>query len=290
MTSSRILAVALLSTVVGASNAAAQDSLENAKSLYASAAYEAALTMLARVDRSGPASEVQQYRAFCLIALGRLGEAEKAIASVVTENPSFVPSTDDVSPRIHDVFVRTRRELLPDIVKQLYQSGKTALEGKDRPSAIAAFDSLVRLIDASDADTRDALDEIRFLAAGFLDLARAQPAAAPTSSAIESSRAAPLKSAQTPLDITPPVAVRQTMPTWTPPDAYSSRVTFQGAVRVNISAQGSVEEAEIVRPVHPVYDRLLLKAAKDWVYQPARRGGVPTASEQVVEVQLKPRQ
>jgi TonB family protein len=67
-------------------------------------------------------------------------------------------------------------------------------------------------------------------------------------------------------------------------------VTFSGSVRVGISAAGRVESADIVQSVHPGYDRLLLQAARAWEYQAATSDGVPVASEQLVQVQLKPRQ
>ena len=86
------------------------------------------------------------------------------------------------------------------------------------------------------------------------------------------------------------MAIRQTMPPWTPTDNASRRTTYSGAIRVGISVTGQVERAEIVRSVHPMYDRLLLQAAKNWAYQPARRSGSAVPSEQVVEVQLKPNQ
>ena len=41
--------------------------------------------------------------------------------------------------------------------------------------------------------------------------------------------------------------------------------------------------------VHPAYDRLLLQAAREWTYQPARANGAAVPSEKVVQVVLKPR-
>jgi TonB family protein len=91
-------------------------------------------------------------------------------------------------------------------------------------------------------------------------------------------------------ETTPPVAIRQVMPQWVPSDAMSRQGLFTGAVRVSISAAGRVEAAAMERSIHPAYDRLLLQSARSWEYQPARRDGVPVPSEQLVQVQLKPRQ
>ena len=236
-------------------------------------------------------AEIQQYRAFCLIALGRLGEAEQAIESVVAANPRYVPGAMDVSPRIQEVFARTRKQLLPDIARQMYVDAKRALDRKDRDAAMVGFEGVVELIDGAGPETRESLDELRFLAAGFLDLSKALRAS--EAQKVESAAGPapiPAPPSAAPPDITLPVAIRQVMPAWIPADAASRQTIFTGAVRVSISAAGRVEAVEIVRPSHPGYDRLLLEAAKAWEYLPARRGGLAVPSEQVVEVQLKPHQ
>jgi tetratricopeptide (TPR) repeat protein len=275
------------------STARAQDSLQSAKDLYASAAYEDALKVLSRLQVSDPKPEVAQYRASCLIALGRTAEAEKAIASVVTANPSFVPDPAEVSPRLQELFARTRRQMVPEIARQVYLEGKVALDRKDRETAVAKFEAVVQLID-SGADASGSLSELRLLAAGFLDLSRAMSApAAPAATASPTERNSAASTANKPVkapEITPPVAIKQVMPAWFPSDNVSRQAEFFGSVRVLISATGKVESAEIVRPIHPAYDRLLLLAAKGWEYQPARSDGLAVSSEQLVQVQLKPRQ
>ena len=275
------------------SSAFAQDSLQSAKDLYASAAYEEALKVLSRLQVADPKPEVDQYRASCLIALGRTVEAEKAIQSVVTANPAFVPDPAEVSPRLRELFSRTRQQMIPEIARQMYVEAKVALDHKDRDAAVAKFEGVVRLIDSSGADAPGSLSELRLLAAGFLDLSRAMPAAAAAVAAPPTARNAPAPSATKPVkapEITPPIAIKQEMPAWFPSDNVSRQAAFSGTVRVLISAAGKVETAEIVRPVHPAYDRLLLQAARGWEYQPARSDGVAVSSEQLVQVQLKPRQ
>ena len=290
MTANRILICGAISVML-AGAASAQDSLQTAKDFYASAAYEDALNVLSRLPGSDAAAEAQQYRVFCLIALGRLAEAERAIESVVSANPRYVPSASDVSPRIQEVFARIRKQVLPGIARQTYAEAKRAFDGKDRDAAIAGFGNVVEIIDGAGAETRQSLDDLRLLAAGFLDLSKAlsPPRADPPAAPDNGAAAAPAPPAEVPLDITRPFAIRQVMPPWMPSDPASRLLVFTGAIRVRISASGRVESAEMARTVHPVYDRLLLQAAKDWVYEPARRGGVPIASEQLVEVQLKPR-
>ena len=282
----RIVLWVLLATLM-TGTASGQESLQTAKDLYASAAYEDALAVLGRLQRTDAPLEVNQYRAFCLIALGRVGEAERAIELVVSANPKYVPTAMDVSPRIQEVFTRTRNQLLPEIARQRYVEAKQALDRKDRDGAVTGFAAVVELIDGASPELREALDELRFLAAGFLDLTTAMRAAAPAAAA--STEPTPPAVRPRSIEITPPVALKQVMPPWVPTDS-ASRQVYSGAIRLAISAGGQVDSASIVRPTHPAYDRLLLQAAKSWEYQPARRDGVAVPSEQVVEIQLKPRQ
>lgn len=175
--------------------------------------------------------------------------------------------------------------ILPDVARDLYLSAKTALDRRDRGAAVREFDTLLTVIDSAAPAPGEPLAELRLLAAGFLDLARAvaEPPVEPAPTV-----AAPAPEAAAPITLTAPVALKQDMPKWMPADAMSRQRDFTGAVKVRISAAGIVETAEILTPVHPTYDRLLLQAAKGWLYQPARRNGAPVSSEQVIEVRLRP--
>jgi TonB family protein len=74
-----------------------------------------------------------------------------------------------------------------------------------------------------------------------------------------------------------------------PYDSASKAVEYKGAIKVTISAHGTVEAAEILSPTDRRYDRELLNAARGWTYQPATRNGIPIQSEKVVSVHLRPR-
>jgi hypothetical protein len=283
-------------TVAGSSLAYGQETLQQVKSLYASAAYEEALTIVSRMQTSGRKPEYEQYRVFCLVALGRTAEAEKVIASVVVENPSFVPDAGETSPRIQEMFLRVRRELVPEIAQRMYAEARAALNRKDK-EATEQFAALVQLIDsatrldAGEAGSESAepmLSELRLLAAGFLDLSRAMSDARPRTEADPPKPAPRPQVAASAPDVTSPVPVKQDLPLWVPPD-QGSRREFRGALRVFISEVGRVTGAELTQVIHPAYDRQLLLAAKSWEYQPALKNGLPVASEKVIEVVLKPR-
>src|SRR5438876_909326 len=114
-----LIAIAVLLVPV---RARAQDSVAAARDLYASAAYDEALVVLNRLDVSGrPVSdrlEVNQYRAFCLVALRRTEEAEKAIEAIVSDEPLYHPAGAEASPRLISAFATVRQRLLPAIVQQ----------------------------------------------------------------------------------------------------------------------------------------------------------------------------
>jgi hypothetical protein len=290
---------AACATVMGSSLAYGQEGLQQVKALYASAAYEDALSMVSRLQTTGRKLEFEQYRVYCLVALGRTAEAEKVIASVVVDHPTYVPDAGETSPRIHEMFLRIRRGLVPDIAQRMYLDARAAWNRKDTAAASSQFAAVVQLIDSAaqlddeggsgSEKVEPMLAELRLLASGFLDLSVAL-STTPTRTNAEAPKATVRERAPgaLPPDVTSPVPVKQELPLWVPTD-QASRHVFRGAIRVFISDAGLVTGAEISSPIHPAYDRQLLLAAKAWTYQPALKDGRPMASEKVIEVVLKPR-
>ena len=279
-------AIAIGLVLVFATAAAAQETLQQVKDLYASAAYEDALGVLSRLESPEQRLEIERYRVFCLIALDRTSEAETAIQRILTDDPLYSP--DEAAPRVVELFKRVKRDATPQLARALYSEGKSALDRKEKDAAVRKFEQLLQLTD--DPAVRDGVlvSELRLLAAGFLDLARANvPAETPGAVGTSGSPApaAPTVAAV----VTPPVPVRQELPRWLPYDSASKAVEYKGAIKVTISTEGKVEAAEIVSPTDRRYDRELLNAARSWVYQPATRNGVPIQSEKVVSVHLRPR-
>jgi TonB family protein len=83
------------------------------------------------------------------------------------------------------------------------------------------------------------------------------------------------------------VAIKQNMPRWNPPDAMA-RDASSGAIRVQIDATGRVTGATMARPIHPLFDVLMVDAAKGWRYRPATRDGEPIPWESVVTIRVEP--
>src|SRR5580704_18910119 len=155
---------------------AADDSLATARDLYAAAAYEDALAVLNRLGPAGVPGDgpaIGQYRAFCLLALGRVSEAEQAIETLIAAEPSYHPSDSDASPRIRSAFSDVRRRMLPAIVQQQYAQAKAAYDKKEFGVAAEGFKQVIGVL--NDPDLRSAanqppLSDLRMLATGFGEL------------------------------------------------------------------------------------------------------------------------
>lgn len=284
-----LLALLASVTVVVASAApAAQETLQQVKDLYANAAYEDALGVLSRLPSSGQRLEIERYRVFCLIALDRTAEAEKAIAGILAQDPLY--TLDEASPRVMELFNNVKRQSTPQLAKALYAEGKAAMEKKDNDLAVRKFEQMLQLTNDPAIRESTLVSELRLLAGGFLDLAKT-PAPAPATP--EKTVSAPAPAAATPPslagDITPAFPLRQELPKWVPYDATTRSTEYRGAVKVTISTEGKVEAAEIVTPTDRQYDRLLLNAARSWLYEPARRNGQAIQSEKIVSIYLRPK-
>ena len=280
--------LASVAFLVASAAPTAQDSLQQVKDLYANAAYEDALGVLSRLPSSGQRLEIERYRVFCLIALDRTAEAEKAIAGMLAEDPLY--KLDDASPRVTELFNNVKRQSTPQLAKALYAGGKAAMEKKDNDLAVRKFEQMIQLTDDPAVRDETLVSELRLLAGGFLDLART-PAPAPAKP--EKAEPAPNPAAATPPsqsgDITPAFPLRQELPKWVPYDATTRSTEYRGAVKVTISTEGKVEAVDIVTPTDRQYDRLLLNAARGWLYEPARRNGTAIPSEKIVSIYLRPK-
>ena len=145
--------------------------------------------MLSRLDspNTQPSDRmaINQYRAFCLLALGRMQEAERAIEAVLTVDLVIVPADAEMSPRLRSAFAGVRQRILPAIVQQEYARAKAAFDRRDFPSAIAQFDRVLQALCRSRFGSgrgMPPLADLRTLAAGFRDLsakAAAPPPAPP---------------------------------------------------------------------------------------------------------------
>jgi TonB family protein len=294
----RILTSLCITACLGGPVYAQQSSpLAAARDLYASARYDEALTVLNGMPMGGESLDrksIEQYRSLCLLALGRGSEAENAIAAVVTVDPLFVPAESDASPRVRAAFSEVRQRLLPQIASSRYTVAKAAFDRKDFVTAEPSFRELLTLL--NDPQMGNRLPDLRVLASGFLDLsvAAAVPPA-PEPAKAEVPPPAPVQAVPAPAHIwnaeepgvVVPVALKQDVPRV--PSSIASHTRDRGLLEIVIDEQGRVVNITLRSSVHPVYDPLLMGAARQWRYQPATVAGVPVKFRKLVQIMVERR-
>ena len=278
-------------------------SIDAARELYASADYRGALEMLDRLaaaDSTRPERpSIDLYRAFCLIALERAGEADEAIVAMITRDPLYRPADAEVPPRLRPVFSEKRRVVLPGVIQTRYERAKSAYEKSDYKAAADGFSQVLSAL--SDPEiareaSRPPLADLRVLSIGFKDLAvRAmtpapEPTPAPPSpAATAASRVDAPKPVRifdsNDLDVVPPVTVKQDLPRVQRPVL----VERTGVLFIVIDERGGVESAIITEPLDRTYDSMVLADARTWTYQPATRNGAPVKYRKRIQLTL-PRQ
>jgi hypothetical protein len=293
-----------------------------------------------------PISQIDQYRAFCLFALGRTAEAQSVAESLITKDPLLKLDVRDASPRIVAMFADVRKRLLPGLTRDEYRAARASLDRKDFASAETQLTQTHRMIEEVQkiGSSDETIADLSVLVDGFLELTRAtaearaanqrpQAAAAgtlaaspataglsvpgpsvpgpslagsslPGPSPAASSPAAPSPAGSSPAglptaapahvalapntlaqplqvydgsapDIVAPVALNQAMPSLPPGLAtMMSTIHKSGMLDVIIDRQGNVERAVMREGVHPIFDTLVVDAARDWKYRPAMKDGV----------------
>ena len=90
--------------------------------------------------------------------------------------------------------------------------------------------------------------------------------------------------------VIPPTTVRQDVPPW-PASIHSAPPmgALTGLAEVVIGPTGEVESVRLVKRIHPMYDGLLLAAAKKWRYEPATRDGQPIPYTKQLEIKVAPK-
>ncbi|MEP7310309.1 MAG: energy transducer TonB [Acidobacteriota bacterium] len=269
---------------------AAQDFLSRAKELYEAANYQQALRLLdSEGEESGTPDErqtVREYRALCLLALDRTEEMAKTIERMIQFDPFYHPAPDR-TPRLLTMFDRIHTRLLPSIVRERYSEAKANLEDGRYADSVTGFELVLRLIkEAGDKSNGQGpadqwLAYVRSLTTRVLDqirVAQASPA--------QSHEPSPAETVYSRADtgVTPPVPLRQDIPPWQ--SAKRDPARFSGELELLIDAQGDVQDARILAPIHPSYDPVILSAATQWKYRPAMKDGKPVPYHKMIAISL----
>jgi TonB family protein len=286
------LLLAALFVLPAARPAAADVELGEAPKLYASAAFEEALAVLDRVNLTGARPDeiasVHRYRAGCLMALGRSSDAERAMEAVARAQPELVAAKFDESPRMREAYASVRARILPQVVRDLFASARTAYT-ENAPDAGERFQRVLALLadPALGGNPAAALADIKTLAEGFSELLDAKAEAAAPPPAPPAPEPQRLFYTTDDTDVLPPRVITQHVPR--PPVLPSRTVAFTGTVslELTISSEGLVEGAVITQSLNPIYDAMLLDAAKRWRYDPAVREGTPVRFRKKLDIVVK---
>jgi hypothetical protein len=294
--------------VAGAVLAAQDDALKTARDLYASAAYEEALAELTRAGRAAPAAdtarEVDAYRAFCLVALGKTAEAETIAESLVRKDPLFtLDQYRDVSPRIAAMFATVRARVLPQLIRDEYRTAR-ALATEKSPEANPRLGHVHQLLDEAKkiGAWDDTLADLKLLVDGFLELSRepqpaapAAPAATPATNSDAVAATAPVVAPAAPVTaregdagVIAPVALSQAAPK-VPPVLFDimKRLRRTGSIDIVIDERGTVEEVIVTQSVNSAYDSFIVATARTWKYRPALKDGVPVRFVKTVAINVQ---
>ena len=284
--------------LAGAPRVYAQAPLDVARDLYATADYEKALTLLddmvARNQAGQKRDEVDLYRALCFLALGRRDDADRAVETIVRRDPLYL-APDDIAPRMRAAFGEAKKRLLPGIIQQHYHEAKAAFDDKNFGAAGEGFQRVLDALDDPDmkhAASQSPLSDLKTLASGFRDLSvQAVPAPPPVAAYVALPPTVQQKPTVTKIytgtepGVIPPVAIVQEFP------KFPGRVPsggIAGAVEIVIDQFGSVESATMQTPVLSGYDDIVVAAARNWRYQPARVNGTPVKFRKSIRITVVP--
>ena len=277
---------------------ASDEGFDRAKSLYASAAYDEALVVLNQLSATPTLDDpmsIAAYRVYCLLALNRESEARALIDRTLHESPLFVPSANEASPHIQTIFREVRRSVLPIIARERYSQAKAAFDRKD-PLTTRQFDDLLTLLQDPDLREWTAVTDLRAVASAFRDLAQAM--SAPVSAPPDARPAA--LSPRPPLeppditytsadsDVIPPVSLSQRTPQWRPSSPQEATQDYRGVLRLLIDRTGAVVSATMPTGTRPAYDQALVRAAREWKFQPAQKQGRAVRYLKIIEIHLAP--
>ncbi len=292
-----LLALWLVAPIAGAAPDAAD--IAAAKSLYAAASYDEALALLDSLEHAatdGDIEQIEQYRALCLLAIGKTTEAEQSLERIVKAHPLYQFEGGEVSPKLVELFDGVRKRVLPSAAKDLYGQAKASFEAKQYKAAADQFKVVMAVVDQA-GDDMGTLTDLKELSDGFLRLAQSELAA---QAAREAEAAKPVAAPAPPVarpptiytlsdtGVTPPVAIKATPPPWSPRNPVFAQRGFKGLLQIIIDEQGAVESVALEEPVSPDYDPDLLRAARDWTFEPAMKDGKPVKFMKRLEIVLQP--
>jgi TonB family protein len=86
------------------------------------------------------------------------------------------------------------------------------------------------------------------------------------------------------VSVSRPIPLRERVPE--PPAVKGIDFTGTVTLQVDIATDGSVERVSLEGTIHPIYDSMILEAAKMWRYQPATLDGQPVKFRKALKIEI----
>jgi hypothetical protein len=214
-------------------------------------------------------SRESERRASELIAQGQPAEAAIVFDSLLLSNPLYEPKASDISPESMAAFRNSQKLLLPVLAQRGYDRAKSALAAGDVDRALSSARETAAILDRPAAEPaahlRDDVERI-------LDEAGAAKAAADE---VVYTRAD--------TGVAPPRPLSRQFPATTPNGVPAHRV---GTLEMIIGKDGTVEFVKLHTPLNRYHERMIVSAAKAWLYRPATKAGKPVRFRLTVTINL----
>jgi hypothetical protein len=188
---------------------------------------------------------------------------------LLLSNPLYEPKASDLPPESLTAFRSRQRLLLPVLAQRGYDRAKAALASGDVDRALAAARETAAILERPAAAPAAHLrDDVRRL------LEDAGTAKATADEVVYT---------RTDAGVVAPRPISRQFPATTPNGVPANRV---GTLEMIVGKDGTVEFVKLHTPLNRYHERMIVSAAKAWLYRPATRGGRPVRYRLTVTINL----
>jgi hypothetical protein len=216
-----------------------------------------------------PPPRESERRATALVAQGQTAEAAQLFSTMLSANPLYEPKSSDLTPESLSAFRATQKQLLPVLAQRSFDRAKAALGDGDVERALSAGREAAAILEKPAAEPAVAL---RQPVQQLLDDAIAAKA-----------NADEIVYTRADAGVVPPRPLSRQFPATTPFGVPPHRV---GTLEMVIAKDGTVEFVKLHTPLNRYHERMIVSAAKAWLYRPAMRAGKPVKFRLTVTINL----
>jgi hypothetical protein len=210
-----------------------------------------------------------ERRAATLIAQGQTAEATQVFGAMLAANPLYEPKASDLTPESLTAFRSVQRQLLPQLAQRGFDRAKAALADGDVDRALTTGRETAAILQKPAAEPAS---NLRQPVQQLLDDALAAKA-----------NADEIIYTRADSGVVPPRPLSRQFPATTPIGVPPHRV---GTLEMVISKEGTVEFVKLHTPLNRYHERMIVSAAKAWLYRPAVRAGKPVKFRLTVTINL----